>query len=359
MTIPGDVVASPQRRGRVAGLDVLRGVAVLLVVMNHAHVMFAGAGVVGVTIFFVLSGYLITGILTSDVQRTGRVHYWRFFRARMLRLYPPLLFMLAGFVVVEGVLDVGGQRSDVPRALVVALTYTSNLTGGTGFDNLFQLWSLAVEWQFYLVWPVVIALVLPRIGRLRTLAATGVLCLLACAATIYLSAPDTYKVYGLPTSWSSALIAGGALRLLAGPLRERYREVRARRPWVGAAAVTCAAAPLAALCFLRDPDRPVAWIDYLVLVPGMALAAAVLVFAASEARVSRGWMRPLVLMGTVSYAVYLWDLPLTFWLADYTEGVGVVLPGLAAIVAATVCWWLVEKPSMAWRRRLDRRQVGR
>lgn len=356
-----DIVSTTPARARVAGLDALRGVAVLLVMINHAHILFAGSGVVGVTIFFVLSGYLITGILTSGVRRTGTVDYRRFYRGRALRLYPPLILMLIVFAIVEGVFDLGGQRGDLPKAIGVSLTYVSNLPGlSTGFDNLFQLWSLSVEWQFYLVWPLVIALVLPRVGRARTLAVTAGVVLVACAGSIIATSPDTYKVYTLPTSWAIALIVGGALRMFREPLARRYDALRERRPWAGTVAVVVAALPLAALCFLQEDARPNAWIDYLLLVPLSAVAAAVLVFVAGEAPSAKGWMRPLLAMGTISYAVYLWDLPMTSWLAApgaYTAdfSFGLLVPSLAAIAAGTASWWLVEKPVLAWRKGLDRR----
>src|SRR6478736_6531914 len=136
--------------------------------------------VLGVTVFFALSGWLITGVLMRDLDRGGRIRFGRFYGHRLLRLYPPLLLMLAGYVVVEGVFDLLGQADLVPETLVAALTYTINIPGlPHGSESVYHFWTLAAEEQFYLVWPLVLAWAWRR-GWLR--ATTGVAVAAALAA---------------------------------------------------------------------------------------------------------------------------------------------------------------------------------
>src|SRR6476661_159015 len=113
---------------RMPGLDVLRGLAILLVLMRHGlPEVFGNAGIVGVVVFFALSGYLITGVLTADHARTGTVSFLEFYRRRALRLFPPLLLLLLVFSVVELVTDRLHDRWYLPKTLVTALSYTSDL----------------------------------------------------------------------------------------------------------------------------------------------------------------------------------------------------------------------------------------
>jgi peptidoglycan/LPS O-acetylase OafA/YrhL len=160
------------------GLDGLRALAVLAVVVYHANHNWLGAGFLGVEVFFVISGYLITMLMIAERQRTGRVSLRDFWRRRAKRLLPALWTMLIGVTLYTSVFnhdEVGALRGDV----VAGATYVSNwfqvITGTSYFSSsafvpLRHLWSLAVEEQFYLVWPLVMFAVLagrkylPRVG---------------------------------------------------------------------------------------------------------------------------------------------------------------------------------------------------
>src|SRR5690606_14913209 len=134
---------------RIRALDGLRGMAVLLVVLFHADEAVPG-GSYGVTIFFVLSGYLITRLLAAERDATGRVDYRRFFVRRARRLLPALLIVSATWALISG-----SWRDTLP-----ALLYVSNystLSGGE-WTPLHHTWSLAVEEHFYLIWPFLIGL---------------------------------------------------------------------------------------------------------------------------------------------------------------------------------------------------------
>jgi peptidoglycan/LPS O-acetylase OafA/YrhL len=150
--------ASPER-GRILGLDVLRGVAVALVMLRHAWPdRFGGAGIAGVVIFFALSGYLITGLLRSDLSRRGRIRYGRFYRNRALRLLPALFVLVAVFTLVEAVWNPLRDRALLWHTVVVSLTYVMDLPGHWAVsDGMTHLWSLATEEQERSRWPPLVA----------------------------------------------------------------------------------------------------------------------------------------------------------------------------------------------------------
>ncbi len=347
--------ASAGTGSRLPGLDALRGLAIALVLLNHADpVTFGAAGILGVTLFFTLSGYLITGILVRDIERHGRVRYGRFYRNRALRLFPPLLLALAGYAVVEGLLDHTGERGLVAQTLVAALTYTMNVPGiPHGSESLYHYWTLATEEQFYLVWPLALALAWRR-RRLRPAVAVAVLvALAACAATMVAVSPDTARIYALPTSWASALLIGCAGYLGRDAL---HRRLPTRRP-VRRAVVLGLLLALAAGSLAQDTiHQP--WL-YLVVVPAAACGSMVLISSASGwHRLPTRLLRPAVLLGTISYAAYLWNGAIVRWLGDPETLGGALLGVLLTLAAATASWWLVERPAARLRARLDARDRG-
>lgn len=338
--VPGtDDAAAPARR--LPGLDALRGLAVGLVLLNHAApAVFGAAGVLGVTIFFALSGWLITGVLMRDLDRHGRVRYGRFYAARAQRLFPPLLLMLAGYVVVEGAFDLLGEAHLVPESLVAALTYTINIPGlPHGSESLYHFWTLAAEEQFYLVWPLVLAWAWRR-GLLRAAAGVCVAATLAaCLVTLLLVAPDPARVYALPTSWGAALLIGcvGYLGRAALVAHLPARPLPRRAVQVALVAVLLGGTLLSGLA------THTSW--YLLGVPAVAVATVVLISYASRWRaLPTRWLRPAVALGTVSYAAYLWNGAIVRWLGHPDDLAGAAAGVALTLLAATASWWLVERP---------------
>lgn len=339
---------APARPARLPGLDALRGLAVGLVLLNHAAPdVFGAAGVLGVTVFFALSGWLITGVLMRDLDRGGRIRFGRFYGHRLLRLYPPLLLMLAGYVVVEGAFDLLGQAHLVPETLVAALTYTINIPGlPHGSESVYHFWTLAAEEQFYLVWPLVLAWAWRR-GWLR--ATTGVAvaaALAACMVTLLLVVPDVARVYALPTSWGAALLIGCAGYLGRTALAARLPQtVRARRAVQAAIVVALLGGTL-----LTGLAGHTAW--YLLGVPAVAVATVVLIsYVGGWRTLPSRWLRPAVALGTVSYAAYLWNGAIVRWLGHPDDLGGIALGVGLTLLAATASWWLVERPVARWRAR--------
>ncbi|KRC47330.1 hypothetical protein ASE16_18675 [Leifsonia sp. Root227] len=322
---------------RIQGLDALRGLAILLVMLRHSWGdTFGGAGIVGVVAFFTLSGYLITGLLASDVRTYGRVRYLRFYKNRAIRLLPALVFALAGFAVVEGLLDLGGHPAQVLRTVEVALTYTANVPGlNHGSDDMSHLWTLANEEQFYLVWPILILLAV----RFRkewltvTIAAAAIVAVLG--ATILFTEP-LVKIYTWPSTWTIAMVVGAACQLGRNRLSLVLRGVVARIGGV------VGLVGLVGLSFL--PDAKSNPFVYLFGGAVIAVLTMLVVWWWKDIAVMPAWSRPLVWLGTISYAAYLWNYPIGWWLRDLGVTDWQAPAILLTVAAAAVSWFAVERP---------------
>lgn len=324
------------RGGRIAGLNVLRGLAVLLVMLRHAFPdAFPGAGVVGIVMFFALSGYLITGVLTGELDTRGRIDYRRFYLRRARRLLPALLALVVVFVAVKVTLDpLDDGVSRLPLTVVTLLTFTGNLPVIHLSGAAFHCWTLATEEQFYLVWPALLALARTRLRVAAMLVITAIVVLACCVATLVWLWPHPDNAYGLPTSWFVCFVIGAAARL------------RGNAGWVSPKLVPLVLAGLAALSVL--PLRGHA-LTYLLGGPAIAVLTTALALAWSRwaelpdrALLSRG----LAALGLVSYGAYLWNYPLTLWLRPALGEVAGPLALVLTIVAAALSWRFIERPLM-------------
>ncbi|WP_328295179.1 acyltransferase [Kineococcus sp. NBC_00420] len=346
---------------RIDGLTVLRGVAIGLVVLRHAAPdVFGGAGIVGVTIFFALSGWLISGILLGEVERTGRVDFRRFYLNRVFRLYPALIAFVVVLALVGVLADPLEQGPTWRYAVPVALTYVADLPLGVWVGSAStHLWTLSVEEQFYLVWPLLIVLALRGRHLRRTLGIAVLLCWLAAVLTVVVVGHDTVAAYSLPTSWFVALAIGGFARALG---RDRLTALLGGRPALAGAVVV-----LALLCV--GPELKGNPLTYLLGGPVIAVAAVVLVLAAlrvDTVRVDtvRGVPGRLLLgLGTISYAVYLWNYAIVVWaeavFADRPTLLVTVGATAVSLGVATASWFLLERPVVRARRRHHARSSAR
>lgn len=300
-------------------LDGVRGLAIVLVIFGHAgsnHWVgpFAAAGV---TLFFTLSGHLITGVLLTEHRNHGRLRLRSFYARRLTRLAPPLFVMLAvtGAVMAPGF-----------GAWMSAATWTTNYASILGVHVVpyGHTWSLAVEEQFYLVWPVVL-LALLRSRR----AVTATVLLLAVMMTWRL---DQYAQGGLLYAYSALETAGSAI--VAGCLVAMLRVKPSRRAGV---------AGVVALLGLALASTLTGGGWWLVL-PLFATPAAAVVVAHAGALRWLTW-RPLAFCGVVSYSVYLWHEPVSYFLGGDLTPVGV----MAGAAAGLVAYFLVEAPVMRLR----------
>ena len=362
--LAGGTVATavPQttERPRLGGLDVLRGAAVGAVLLGHSWPgIFQGAGIVGVIVFFVLSGYLITGVLLRDVERHRRIHYGRFYAHRAFRLLPALIAFLGVYAIVELSADVLGDRSKgiIGYTLLAGFGHLKDLP--LPFDvsmAIGPLWTLAAEEQFYLIWPALLVWALRRNRQARLIWWSAAVVLSLMTATVLamlILAPHLHSlVYALPTTWGLGLIVGSALRLYRNHMFSWFSGHRLRR-----AALTGSILVLAALVFFpKANETPV---FFFVGGPlAMAAAAVLVVLAASRTRPMPTWTRLLQALGTVSYAAYLWNYIVILWL---NGGSTADLPPLVAVSAivltlliAVISWHTVERVGRMARERFDR-----
>lgn len=310
-------------------LDGLRAVAVLVVMLGHSWERWLPGGGVGVDLFFALSGYLITSLLIAEMQNRGAIDLPRFYGRRAVRLFPALLLMLA--VVL---LWARPPLFDVAAALF----YFGNWVRALGVSSLGSLgptWSLSVEEQFYLVWPLVL------IGSWRLARLRGVLvaALLGSALAWVLrgllwASPD--RVYnGTDTRMDGLLLGAGLAVVLA---TERGTSIARRL-------VVWLVLPAAAVVALEALSREPSWWRYLgVSASSAVIVAALLLYPASwAARLLT--LRPLVYVGKISYGMYLWHYPVQFALVawiPYWLRFPVVL--LTTLAIASASFFAVERP---------------
>jgi peptidoglycan/LPS O-acetylase OafA/YrhL len=331
------VAESGWRLGYRPALDGLRGLAVLLVILRHSGLPgVESSGAVGVSLFFVLSGFLITSLLVEERKRTTSVSLTAFYQRRVLRLLPALVVVIV--LVTAFSMMVGVAHNPLLRA-AAALAYVGNWVQAAGMSLglLGHTWTLAVEEQFYLLWPLVlIALLRWRRGGL------GVLLWFAIGAAA-LSTIERPVLAGLGAS-EDRLTFGGDLYIAALMLgcalsiwMESNRGLRLPAV-IGAgslvALVAFSAVPLD--LFLNGPGTVVA--------PLATLAIAGLLTPGTGTRLLS--MRPLVATGKISYGLYLWHAPLLAWAASAGLLSPFSLPLLVAVsfALAVASYRFVEQP---------------
>jgi peptidoglycan/LPS O-acetylase OafA/YrhL len=328
---------------RWPALDGLRGVAILLVVASHSHVLPAmTGGMVGVTLFFVLSGFLITNLLMREVEDHGRIDLWAFYGKRGLRLLPALCAYMLG---ISAILFIW---TDVPLLDTAwpPLLYLANYAQISGMD-LFahgHTWSLAVEEHFYLVWPLLIGLGVAR--KIRWLAVAVVALMGWRFVSAFINLEWTYM--GTDTN---------AYALGLGALMASIYRIRGFSTPSGHTGIL-ALAGLVALSLVSARDLAGLY-DLGIWLPTVAalLAAIVVWVAVAGHGPSLLSSKTLAWFGLTSYALYLWHAPLLRLpgLAD-TRATRLVAV-LIAIAVAYLSWSLVEGPIM--RSRLRQRLSSR
>ncbi len=350
--------------GHRPALDVLRGLAVLLVIALHfagqARSLIPGAGI-GVNVFFVLSGFLITRLLMEESVRSNRIDLRAFMRRRVARLLPALVPLLGWVLIAEFVFGIYDDPEGVLRGVAATALYVRNwlTVAGAGEPALGIAWSLAVEEQFYLVWPPLFAVMARRAGLRRIRLLADVLVVFAVAQTALRSAVFDQSTevlkYATDTNGMIGLMAGCVLALR---LDIAAADGARRRAWQAAAA-TGAVTLLALVLLVGESD----------LLPQGGWAAAA---AGSVALI--GWsvrclpssagerLRTLRWIGRHSYGLYLWHLPVFAVVLAWLPGAGIVGTRLIALIGSFVVAWLsmrvVEAPARRWIiARDDRRDV--
>jgi peptidoglycan/LPS O-acetylase OafA/YrhL len=344
-------------------LEGLRGVAILLVVACHLALPGAGAGFIGVDIFFVLSGFLITGLLLDEHERTGHIQLGAFYARRARRILPAAAVVLVATLlaarVVMSPLDLGRVAGDGLAAGLSVANIHFALSATDYFapvdpSPMLHYWSLSVEEQFYLFWPALL-MIATRLGtprRTTAIVAGGVMIgsLGLCVVLTSVAAPWAY--FSLPTrAWQLAV--GGILALAGLGLTRIPWPIAAATGWAGVGL-------LGASVVLIEPLTPY---------PGIAAAApaagTLALIAGGRAAGSPGWLilsrAPIRWLGRISYSLYLWHWPVlilgTTALASADLGPSSTVDPLlirlglggVAVVLAVLSWRLVEEPFRAGR----------
>ncbi|WP_187264932.1 acyltransferase [Homoserinibacter sp. GY 40078] len=327
---------------RNPGLDAIRGLAVLLVLLRHAYPeVFGGAGLVGVVIFFALSGFLITQLIVRDLDKFGRLRFGRFYWHRFIRLYPALMLMILVFSTVTLIADPLNDRESLPVSVAVALGYVANIPGiEKGSIALAHLWTLATEEQFYLIWPLILIFAVRRrrVGLLLSGAAVAIIAFTVVGLVI--AWPDVDRVYTSGVPWAMAMVLGSASALFRAQVFTRLTNI----PRI--ARLLLAILILTSLSFTPDLKNQV-WVYF----AGAALVWActmLLISIALESTSVAGprLLAPLQRLGLISYAAYLWNLPLVEWIG--ATDLGAWAPPISfvlTILAAYASQLIVERPA--------------
>jgi peptidoglycan/LPS O-acetylase OafA/YrhL len=300
-TAPAPAPAPVRRLGRRPALDGLRGLAVLLVIFDHAHLPLRAAWI-GVDLFFVLSGFLITSLLLEERARDGRISLRGFYARRARRILPGLAVLTVGVVAVSLTLHQLQDRWPWWAQVATTWSFTSNATvwlAGAPIGAFTATWSLACEEQFYLLWPLAVVVTGRRgWGPGRLLAALGAavagLALAAWIATVTVHGSDAFFS---PLGRGAELMLGCAL---AVAWRHRLLPSWTESPWVSAGALA-----LCTLLVVRTPLGTEA--TYLL---GAACAAVLMVgLLAERSRLLVGafTLPPLRYTGRISYGLYLFN----------------------------------------------------
>lgn len=290
---------------RIPQIQALRALAAILVLLFHAELV--GGGYIGVDIFYVISGYLITGLIVREIEESGSLNFRAFYLRRIKRLLPTSFTILMVTALTAWYFYPGTMRDELGRHIFAAAVYVSNFLFAfwqMDYQNLnaippvvVHFWSLAVEEQFYIFWPVIVLAAFKFGGRKNLFKVIGAITALSFLFSLYLTeASPIWAFYSLPTrAWELGI---GAL-LLAIP--KKYK-LSVAYPWIALLLITYAS-------FFYTDKTPF---------PGTAAIAPVIGTAAAIASIS-SWPRILNFfsnlrvtqwLGEISYPLYLWHWPL-------------------------------------------------
>lgn len=338
-------------------IDGLRAAAIVPILLFHAGVSTLHGGFVGVDIFFVISGFLITSIITQELN-AGSFSIATFYKRRAVRILPALALMLLGTLIAGKFLLLAVELRDLGRSAAAAMAFVANIhfwltvdyfDSGSETKLLLHTWSLGVEEQFYIFYPFFVLLMhrwLPRYMKVAVVLAT----VLSFALSMYFSRTEpTAAFYLIPMrAWELGIGALIALNVLPKIASKHARNV---------AAVIGAALVLFAVFKIRpDYAFPAPW----ALVP--CIGATLLIAYGRDAVTARmlAW-KPVRAVGLISYSLYLWHWPIiTLYRLNYGMEIstgGKVFVVALSFAAATVSYFLVEQPFLRRHRQTRSRPV--
>jgi peptidoglycan/LPS O-acetylase OafA/YrhL len=347
--------SNPSRTSHLPALDGLRGLALLGVLLFHANGALPG-GYLGVDLFFVLSGFLITRLLLAEHDADGRIALSSFWVRRARRLFPALLSLMPAIALYGRLVArpdaLPGLRADA----VATLAYVANWRAILEHRSYWQMfrapsplehmWSLSIEEQFYVVWPVIVALVLRHGTRRALLAVTGVLMALSMTAMLAFYRPeDPSSVYLGTHTRAAGILAGAALAIVLSTRPVFARGTVRVCDGIGAVAATGLGV---AWCRL-DGQSTLLYHGGFWLTEAAALVLIVCASMGAKSAVARVLsFAPLRALGTVSYGAYLWHWPVDLVLSPervHIAGAWLHVVQLAVTFAiATPSYLFLERP---------------
>jgi peptidoglycan/LPS O-acetylase OafA/YrhL len=357
--------ALPRSVGRVPSLDGLRGATVIIVLVSHLEVIVpipslavVPGGTVSLDSFFVLSGFLITSLMLREQQRKDRVDSKGFYRRRALRLLPPLMAVLvfqAAMALSSGV-SFHEEWTSLGSVMFYysnyKLAFNSNGLGGNIAPGLQHLWSLALEEQFYFIWPWVTIFLLTIYTKLRTVVIVLGILIVAIAvhrAMMYHGVNSWYADFIRTDTRADGILIG----CLLAHLWMRYKE-----PKKGVHIYAWVAAIFLLICLpFVDTKAPFLFYGGISAID-ISCAVVILALLGGRWKGSRFFsLKPFVILGTVSYALYLWHLPIYFGIRYHGGGwptpVRVSVAVFATFFFTALSWFFIEKPCLEWKDRLE------
>lgn len=352
-------IAAPFKLGHRPELDGVRGISILLVLLLHLGVATVPGGFLGVDIFFVLSGFLITSLLVQEWDQKGSISIKDFYIRRALRLMPALVTLMIGTGLYAVFFLNKEQAGVVYQGILLTLSYVSNwifaLYPSVIVGPLGITWSLAIEEQFYLVWPILLSLALKlRLSR-RTILITLVLAVVAVAIhrrTLFASGAVVTRLYYATDTRADALLIGCLTALVLSwnlvPRSEYLRPVMRAIALVAAAFVGY----LAATSAMQDA---VLYRGFFTLV-SLAIGTVLIVLMLWPSRSVLWLLRfpPLRWIGRVSYGLYLWHWPVReFVCPDITKcsTPRIFAAAVIAIAITALSFYFIEKPFLRLKQR--------
>ncbi len=330
------------RPGHCAALDGVRGIAILAVVLFHARVPGFGGGYLGVDIFFVLSGFLITSALMDEQARTGRIRYGRFLWRRATRLMPALAVFLAAYLVLAPLF--WPQVHNHGWQVLISAVYLADYGVALWFvpQQISHQWSLSLEQHFYLFWPLILIAARPSpANALRWLLVAWVLTT-AWRVECLLAGQSWHQVYYRFDTRLSGLTLGAALAAL---------RAMGRWPAMSGGPATCLAVAAALILMVQMPWRwPPAIIFGVTAVEGATVL--LIIVALSQGTLGARLLAwpPLAGLGRISYGLYLWHYPIFVYMRPELNGwVVMIAGGSLAFALAVLSFVTVERWGMKLR----------
>lgn len=346
----------------IPGFDGMRGAAILLVMLFHSGIPSFRGGFIGVDIFFVLSGFLITSLLIKEHASSGSINLKHFYLRRVLRLAPALILLLLTISITAFFLRLKGTAYADFTGILITLFYSANWV--RAFDLhpmglLSHTWSLSIEEQFYMLWPVMFIMLLKYAkSKKRIFNIVLFLSISSWLLRVWLtySGFTADRIYnGLDTRADALLIGCAAAIMHSSELRERWFRAGTKKYLVlKRSGYAGFALPFVILFNISWRNQNTFyWMNFLL---ELLTAALILNVITNEKSLIKKLLtlKPLIWIGSISYGVYLWHDPVFEVMRSYgySKTSILVFGGIATLAVASASYYIIERPILRLKNRL-------